>query len=162
MLIPSSHFSTRPGQVQMTLGCKDPVEQARAAKANNPRRRHTAELFAAWWEHHKDRPMAAAKLAEPVLTLIDPHGRGRQYVATRLMQMDGTRAGGFVLTRQPPAGKWTAATYRLGQTETNATEGTRHRRHRTHGAQTAPDQPPVRPMDPMPDEVRDDEKEGWL
>jgi hypothetical protein len=139
----------------LTLGCKDPVEQVRAAKANDPRRRHTAELFVAWWEHHKDQPMAAAKLAEPVLTLIDPHGRGRQYVATRLMQMDGTRAGGFVLTRQLPAGKWTAATYKLGQTETNATEGTGHRSHRTHGA---PDQPPMHPMVPMPYEVGDDEK----
>jgi hypothetical protein len=66
-------------------------------------------------------------LAEPARALIDSQGRGRQFVASRLTQMEGTRAGrltqmegtragGFVLTRQPAAGKWGAATYALAQT----------------------------------------------
>ena len=80
----------------LTLGCQDPVERVRAAKANDPRRRRTAELFTTWWEHHKKQPVTAAELAEPVRVLIDPQGRGRQFVTSRLMQMDGTRAGGFV------------------------------------------------------------------
>src|SRR5436190_19613596 len=36
-----------------------------------------------------------------------------QHIAARLRQLSGTRAGGFVLTRQKPAGKWGAATYSL-------------------------------------------------
>jgi hypothetical protein len=100
----------------LTLGCQDPVERVRAAKANDPRRRRTAELFATWWEHHGNQPVTAAELAEPARALIDSQGRGRQFVASRLTQMEGTRAGGFVLTRQPAAGKWGAATYALAQT----------------------------------------------
>jgi hypothetical protein len=84
----------------LTLGCQDPVEQVSAAKANDPRRRRVAELFATWWEHHQGQPMRAATLADPVRTIIDPQARGRQYVATRLVQLAGTRAAGFVLTRQ--------------------------------------------------------------
>jgi hypothetical protein len=41
---------------------------------------------------------------------------GRSAVAARLVQLTGTRAGGFVLTRQEPAGKWGAATYSLART----------------------------------------------
>jgi hypothetical protein len=48
-----------------------------------------------------------------VRALLDPQGRGRQHIAARLVQPTGTRAGGFVLTRQEPAGKWAAATYLL-------------------------------------------------
>jgi hypothetical protein len=55
-------------------------------------------------------------LAEPVRALVDPQGRGRQYVAARLGQLAGTRAGGFVLTREEAAGKWGAATYSLVRT----------------------------------------------
>jgi hypothetical protein len=45
----------------LTLGCEDPVERVRAAKANDPRRRRTAELFATWWEHHNKQPVTAAE-----------------------------------------------------------------------------------------------------
>jgi hypothetical protein len=37
-------------------------------------------------------------------------------VAVRLVQLVGTRAGGFVLARQMPAGHWGAATYSLVRT----------------------------------------------
>jgi hypothetical protein len=89
-------------------------------------------------------------LAEPVLAQIDPQGRGRQYVATRLVQMDGTRAAGFVLTRQLAAGKWTAATYALAQTETDAAEGIGHRTHRAHRDDETASSHPTPPMGPMP------------
>jgi hypothetical protein len=85
-----------------------------------------------------------------VLAVIDPQGRGRQYIASRLLQMDSTRAGGFVLTRQPAAGKWSAATYALAQTTPEAGDGIGHRDHRGHEAQPSPDQPPMPPMPPMP------------
>jgi hypothetical protein len=43
------------------------------------------------------RPIIAYVLAEPVRALLDPQGRGRQHIAARLVQLTGTRAGGFVL-----------------------------------------------------------------
>jgi hypothetical protein len=100
----------------LTLGCTDPVQRIRDAKANDPRRRFVAELFAAWWERHADRPIKAADLHETVQAMLNPQGRGRQYVAQRLLQMVGTRGGGFVLTHQPPAGGKTGGTYALKPT----------------------------------------------
>jgi hypothetical protein len=52
----------------------------------------------------------------PVCALLDPQRRGRQFTAARLGQLAGTRAGGFVLTRQEAAGKWGKATYSLART----------------------------------------------
>jgi hypothetical protein len=48
--------------------------------------------------------------------LVNLQGRGRQFVAARLVQLAGTRAGGFVLTRQEPAGKWGVAMYSFVRT----------------------------------------------
>jgi hypothetical protein len=56
--------------------------------------------------------------------LVDPQGRGRQHIAARLVQLTGTRAGGFVLTRQEAAGKWGAATYSLVREQGIGTIGT--------------------------------------
>jgi hypothetical protein len=148
----------------LTLGCQDPVERVRAAKANDPRRRAVAEIFSTWWDYHQDQPITAAKLAQPVVSLIDPQGRGRQYVSSRLQQMTGTRAGGFTLTRQPSAGKWSAATYAIIQTTTAASpDPIGHRDHREHRTQAAAGQCPMPPMPPMPDGVCADEiEEGEL
>ena len=49
-----------------------------------------------------DEPTVA--LAEPVRASLDPQGRGRQHIAARLVQLVDTRAGGFFLTREKPAG----------------------------------------------------------
>jgi hypothetical protein len=95
----------------LALGCRDPVERIDAVKSDDPHRRQIVELFDAWHLHHGERPVKASALPEPVRALVDPQGRGRQYVAVRLRQLAGTRAGGFVLTRQEAAGKWGAATY---------------------------------------------------
>ena len=100
----------------LALGCRDPVERIEAIKSDDPHRRRIVELFEIWGSHHADRPTAVAGLAEPVRALIDPQARGRQFVAARLVQLAGTRAGGFVLTRQGPAGRWGAATYSLLRT----------------------------------------------
>jgi hypothetical protein len=101
----------------VALGCRDPVERIESLKANDPRRQRIAELFRTWWEQHGASPMKANDLAEAVKTIADPQGRGRQYLATFLTQLAGTHAAGFVLNRQEPAGKWTAATYALTKAE---------------------------------------------
>jgi hypothetical protein len=133
----------------VTLGCCDPVERIEMLKAHDPRRRRIAELFRTWWEHHKADPTKASDLAEPVKAIADPQGRGRQYLAAFLAQLAGTRAAGFVLNRQDPAGKWTAITYAL----TNAVpaDPVGHRTHRTDGPYGATSEQPMTPMGPMPD-----------
>jgi hypothetical protein len=55
----------------------------------------------------------AGELAEPVRDLVDPQHRGRQFVAAALGRLTGTRAAGFVLTRQEAPGRWGTDTYAL-------------------------------------------------
>jgi hypothetical protein len=87
-------------QVKASAWRRDPVDE------DHPHRRQIVELFDVWAVHHSERPVKASALPEPVRVLVDPQGRGRQHMAARLVQLTGTRAGGFVLTRQEPAGKW--------------------------------------------------------
>ena len=135
----------------VTLGCRDPVERLEAVKANDPHRRHVSELFQTWWLHHRDQPMRAADLAEPVQTIADPQGRGRQYLTAHLARLAGTRAAGFVLTRQEAAGKWGAATYALSPTTFDTASGNAHREHREHKEPRTDCSAPMTPMTPMPD-----------
>jgi putative DNA primase/helicase len=119
----------------LTLGCLDPVDRLRVAKLNDPQRRQITDIFQSWWDAHRDQPTKAADLADGVRTLIDPQARGRQYVASRLQSIAGTRAAGFVLTHQPPAGKWGGSTYALKPApQPSAPIG--HRTDRTHGGCT--------------------------
>jgi hypothetical protein len=97
----------------LALGCRDPVERIKVVKSDDPHRQRIVELFTAWHEHHGERPIKAVDLAEPVRALVDPQGCSRQVVASRLTQLTGTRACGFVLSRQEAVGKWGAATYAL-------------------------------------------------
>jgi hypothetical protein len=99
----------------LALGCRDPVEQIEVVKADDPHRRRIVELLQTWDARHGSQPMKVADLAEPVRTLVDPQGRGRQFVAARLGQLTGTRAAGFVLTREQPVGRWGAATYSVAR-----------------------------------------------
>jgi hypothetical protein len=136
------------------LGCRDPVERIESLKANDPRRQRIADFFSAWWEHHSSSPVKVTELDETVKTIADPHGRGRQYLATFISRLAGTHAAGFVLTRQEPAGKWTAATYQLTKAAPDGPNG--HRTDRTDrpgSAAAAPVSPmgPMGPMGPMPD-----------
>jgi hypothetical protein len=101
----------------LALGCADPVQRIAALKARDPQRQRNAAIFAAWWEHHGDKPIAAAELCDDVRVLIDPQARGRQFVAATLSHLTGTRAGGFVLTRQETAGKWGRTSYALQRVE---------------------------------------------
>jgi hypothetical protein len=84
------------------------------------RRQATADLFAIWWKWHSDQPIAVRQLHDDVRRAVDPQDRGRQYLASQLEKLAGTRLAGFVLTRQPPAGKWGAATYALEKTENSS------------------------------------------
>lgn len=101
----------------LTLGCADPVERVGAIKAQDPARREVAELFHEWWLQHGAKPMKAAELALSVRGLIDPQGRGRQFIAAHLRALAGTTLAGFILTAQEPTGKWGATTYALKQVQ---------------------------------------------
>jgi hypothetical protein len=95
--------------------------------------------------------MKANDLAEPVKAIADPQGRGRQYLVTFLSRLSGTHAAGFVLSRQQPAGKWTAATYALTEVTSTGPEGHRtHRTDRTEDAVATSGAGPMGPMGPMP------------
>jgi hypothetical protein len=130
----------------LTLGCRDPVELVELVKAQDPHRQRIAELFRTWDSWHGAAPIKVADLAEQVLKILDPQGHGRQYVAARLGGLVGTRAAGFVLSRQQPVGTWGAATYSLRRTAPEGNDGREHRGHRDHRT-------PMPPMPPMPDEV---------
>jgi hypothetical protein len=99
----------------LTLGCCDPVERIDVLKSKDHRRQLVGELFKKWWEKHGATPMAVNDLDFAVKNIIDPQGRGRQYLAAVITRLAWTRAAGFVLTRQEPAGTWGAATYALEQ-----------------------------------------------
>jgi putative DNA primase/helicase len=101
----------------LALGCVDPVQRIAAIKARDPQRQRTSAIFTIWEQCHGANPVAAAQLDDAVSELIDPQGRGRQFLASALSHLTGTRAGGFVLTRQEPVGKWGAATYALKRVE---------------------------------------------
>jgi hypothetical protein len=49
--------------------------------------------------------------------LADGHGGSRQKFATFVANLTGTRAAGFLMTRNVSIGKWSAATYALKSTE---------------------------------------------
>jgi hypothetical protein len=118
----------------LALGCHDPAERVSEAKERDGRRQVVADLFAIWWEKHRDHPIPVSGLHDDVKQAADPQGRSRQYLASQLERLVGTRMAGFVLTRQAPPGKWGVATYALQKTD--APEG--HRDHRGHRVTDAP------------------------
>ena len=97
----------------LALGCRDPVERTLKLKGNDSDRQFLTELFQLWWERHGSSPMKVSDLAVDVAALFNPHGRGRQYLARKVGQLENTRVAGFFFTRQSPAGRWSAATYAL-------------------------------------------------
>jgi hypothetical protein len=135
----------------LTLGCNDPVERIDLLKAKDPRRMRVAELFTKWWAKHGSSAMAVSDLDWSVTDILDPQKRGRQYLAVVISGLAGTRAAGFVLSRQPSAGRWTAATYAL----TQESYGSDAPCHQTHG----PNGGMPHPMGPMPDGT--EHEENW-
>lgn len=106
----------------LTLGCADPVKRIAEAKAKDPRRRQIAEILNTWFDRHDDLPVKAVELHDDVRMLVDPQGRGRQFLVSVLDRMNGTRVGGLTLTVQRGAGKWSVATYAV--TRTGASDST--------------------------------------
>jgi len=101
----------------VALGLPDPVDRIRQIKERDPARQRVIEMFAAWWEAHKDNAVRAADLAPEVREIIDPSQRGRQYVARAVQGLIGTRQGGFTLERvgELPNRRKAGAPYRLRQ-----------------------------------------------
>jgi len=123
----------------LALGCADPVARVREAKQADPRRRVLADLFTCWHTHHKTEAVAVAALAMPVAEILDPLNRGRQFRASRVQSMIGTRAAGFVLRYEPSTGKWGTGAYALERTAPE------------DGPKAAAGEPePPAPMPPMP------------
>ncbi len=136
----------------LALGCRDPVERLAETKALDTRRQELGDLFALWWEKHRDHPVSVSQLDPAVKAVADPQGRGRQYLAAHLGQLVGSRVAQFVLTRQAAVGRWGKATYALKQTAGDGDHGG-HREHRIGYACDSRDHAsdaPVNPMTTMP------------
>ena len=101
----------------LALGCADPVARVAQAKAQDPRRQATAEIFRAWWAAHGDSLVAISDLDESVVEVANPLKRNRQYLARRIRNLAGTRAAGFVLQHSPSEGRWSADKYALRRTD---------------------------------------------
>ena len=97
----------------LALGCADPVARIGRTKATDPRRQAIAELFQAWEGRHGSTPIKAGELHEEVRQLLDPHGRGRQFVATHLGRLAGTQIAGLRLERSKADATSSRATYAL-------------------------------------------------
>jgi hypothetical protein len=110
----------------LALGCQDPADRVMEAKERDGHRQMIAELFTIWWQRHEERPVTIRQIHDQVRQIADPQNRGRQHLASVLEKLAGTRTAGFVFTRQPPAGRWGAATYALRRTH----EAEGHRDHR--------------------------------
>ena len=134
---PLGNFTQWCGWVRdplLALGCHDPAERVSEAKERDGRRQALADLFAIWWERHREHPIPERHLHDDVRQALDPQDRGCQHRASQLEKLAGTRIAGFVLTRQAPAGKWGAATYALKETGAAVD-------HRDHGGHTVSDTP---------------------
>jgi hypothetical protein len=130
----------------LTLGCRDPVDRIAEIKANDPKRRATAELFNVWWTAHGRSRVTVKELADGVRDVADPQGRGRQFLASTIRKLEGTRTAGFVLVRHAPAGKWTADRYQLSPTD--EPKGGENIGDHRGASGSAPAQTPMTPMPP--------------
>lgn len=110
----------------VALGCKDPVERLSETKGHDPFRQTATELFTVWWRYHGSSLQKACQLDLEVQKIIDPHGRGRQFVAGQLEKYAGTRLAGFVLTRHKGLNPRDAATYKLEETQSTDPAHGRH------------------------------------
>lgn len=118
--LPLGTFETWTSWVRdplLTLGCRDPVARLAEIKAGDPSRIRASELFDVWWRQHGETPMRASELAEPVLEILDPHKRGRQFQASQLQRLKDTRTGNYVFTAERAGGNWSVTIYVLQRTD---------------------------------------------
>ena len=103
----------------VALGCQDPVARLSATKIGDPARQKVANAFNTWWGAFASTPVTAKQvsLTPDIIDDLDLPKRSRQYVATVLEKLAGTRVAGFVLRHMRPVGKWSADTYVLEKTK---------------------------------------------
>jgi CHC2 zinc finger len=105
----------------LALGMRDPVDRLDEIKAADPKRRALIAVFEQWQTSHGDMLLKAQDLDHEVVNLIPGAITrdgvvSRQKVAGFLATHDGTRVGGYVLTKVPLTKK--VAGYKLSyQTE---------------------------------------------
>jgi hypothetical protein len=87
-----------------------------------PERQRKVAIFDAWWEEHRDKPIAAAQLSDRVRKLIEPHGDTRQHLAPAVSRLAGTRVGGYTLNKHEPLVKSDPATYALQRDDAHKIE----------------------------------------
>ena len=92
----------------LALGCVDPLMRAASIKSEDPLRRRIFEFLQAWHIRHGSVPIKLRDLDPTVGALA---GSSRQKLATFVGNLDGARAGGFLLTVTKPSGKWSAFEY---------------------------------------------------
>jgi hypothetical protein len=94
-------------------------------KERDPARGAIKDVFTSWWERYQDNWVRVSELNEAVKATIcalegtDPTCAPRQYIARRVLELDGTQIGGFKLNRcQDPTHFGTSSDwgYRLTQT----------------------------------------------
>ena len=97
----------------IALGCRDPVERLVNDKRNDGHRQELVAVFRLWQQAHGGKPITAHSLNQVVKDAIDPHKRGRQFIAAHLAKLAGARVAGFTLTKLAPDSKWSADSYAL-------------------------------------------------
>lgn len=102
----------------LALGCADPIRRIADTKRDDPRRAQLVEFFTTWHTLYGDRAIKIKELDIKLRQLADPHGHGsRQSLASFVANLVGTRAAGYVMTRNNPVGKWGTSTYIVTKTE---------------------------------------------
>jgi hypothetical protein len=84
-------------------------------------------------------------LHDDVKAILDPQGRGRQFLARAVQDLTNTRQSGFVLTREKGAGRKSVATYQLKEAPKGGNGGkhTPHTPHTPAGAGTSAESMPA-------------------
>lgn len=102
----------------VALGCTDPVRRISDIKRDDPRRVQLVEFFTLWYDLYGDRSVKIKNLDIRLRLLADPQGTGsRQSLASFVANLAGTRAAGYVMVRNVPAGVWGTSTYAVRKTE---------------------------------------------
>jgi hypothetical protein len=92
----------------LALGCVDSVLRAADVKSEDPLRQGIFEFLQAWYAQHGSKPIKLRELDVRVSAIL---GGSRQKLATSIRNLEGARAGGFVMSVTRPQGRWGAADY---------------------------------------------------
>jgi hypothetical protein len=84
------------------------VHHATDLKFEDPHRQQIFEFLETWYAQHGSKSVKLRDIDPRVRDLI---GGSRQKFATFVRNLEGARAGGFVVTITKPQGKWGAAGY---------------------------------------------------